>query len=48
MEIEFHGHRFDPSDEGFWVALDQLTEQNSGCPQCRGLNSENCHLCRGR
>jgi predicted RNA-binding Zn-ribbon protein involved in translation (DUF1610 family) len=24
------------------------TEVNSGCPQCGGVNSSDCHVCRGR
>lgn len=46
MVIEYLGHVFTPEDEGYWVALELLN--NSGCPKCQGINSENCYLCRGR
>jgi hypothetical protein len=26
----------------------ELPEVNSGCPQCAGVDSSSCHLCRGR
>lgn len=26
----------------------EVPEVNSGCPVCAGVNSDSCHLCRGR